>query len=81
MTPLPLPGPGARRVESSRAGSGGAKMAILPFWIGEGTRELDERGLARAGRADQGYVLRSGRDGREGSGGIRPTELGQDTGS
>ena len=34
-------------------------MAILAFWDRRGgARELAERGLARAGRADQGYGYR-----------------------
>ena len=39
--------------ESRRASSGGAKMVILPFWIREEARELDERSCPS--RADQGY--------------------------
>ena len=58
-------------------------MAILPFWIVVGARSWMS-GLARAGRADQGYVLRSGRAGR--AGGINQVgyglqSSGQDTGS
>jgi len=53
-------------------------MVILPFWIRVEARELDEHDLARAGRADQGYVLRSGRAGRAGgiNQGVCPAELG-----
>jgi hypothetical protein len=57
-------------------------MVILPFWIAEGARELDERSCP--GRASR-LRLKSGLPGgRDRSGGAYPAEFydpGQDTGS
>jgi len=42
-------------------------MAILPFWIGDGAKELDERGLAQAEPTRATCYGQAGPAGREGS--------------